>query len=326
MFYNEHTNKKVNNEKGMVAVETILSFTVFIVVIAALVYFINIFTVHNRIQFAINSAAHELASYSYFYEALGIRRADAKFHKDWASDVDRMDETTVAVAKSLNEMSKTYDSAVSTYESGVNTINGAKGVLDEAGEFEISLDSFSELQNIYSDAQGVVDQGKETKEQLDKTIEQAEVAIDATKDASSKVVGLMKNPQSMISGMVGLALYEANDQVKTMVGTACAEALTEKYLVNNGLTADQYLRSYGVVDGYAGLDFSSSSVFRDTKAGADGSQGKGQMIDIVVKYKINIGFLGLLMKDPTVDVVQRVTVPGWLGGDDNHASEKLGLE
>ena len=52
--------KSVENESGMMVVEAALSFVVFIMVCLAIVFLINIFTVHNRIQFAINSAAKEL--------------------------------------------------------------------------------------------------------------------------------------------------------------------------------------------------------------------------------------------------------------------------
>ncbi len=68
--------KQKENESGMMVVEAVLSFTVFIMVVSAIVYLITIFTLHNKVQFAINSAAHEMASYTYLYQASGLRDAD----------------------------------------------------------------------------------------------------------------------------------------------------------------------------------------------------------------------------------------------------------
>ena len=60
--------KKINNilnQAGMVAVEVILSLVIFSVAMLGLVNFINIYMVHNRVQYAINCKANEIAAYSY---------------------------------------------------------------------------------------------------------------------------------------------------------------------------------------------------------------------------------------------------------------------
>ena len=55
---------KKKKEQGSVVVEATIALPVFFVAILLVINFIKIFCVHNRIQFAINSAAHEIASYS----------------------------------------------------------------------------------------------------------------------------------------------------------------------------------------------------------------------------------------------------------------------
>ena len=52
-------------ESGMMVVEAVIGFTTFLIVCLTIIFLINIFMLHNRIQFAINSAAHEIAAYSY---------------------------------------------------------------------------------------------------------------------------------------------------------------------------------------------------------------------------------------------------------------------
>ena len=70
----------------------------------------------------------------------------------------------------------------------------------------------------------------------------------------------------------------------------------------------------GVVNGMAGLKYDKSSLFSDDNL---------KMIDIVVEYDLEVYFFKLFKKDPTVHVVQRCTLPGWLDGDGT-TSNKLG--
>ena len=72
------------------------------------------------------------------------------------------------------------------------------------------------------------------------------------------------------------------------------------------MTADAYLRYYGVRNGMDGLDFGESQLFSDDKY---------RMIDIVVEYDIEVYILKLFLRDPTIHVVQRCSMPAWLDGD-----------
>lgn len=68
--------KKIQTEEqGMIVVEATISFMVFLMVVIAIIYLTNIFIVHNKVQFAINSTAHQLSGYSYLYQTLGVRKA-----------------------------------------------------------------------------------------------------------------------------------------------------------------------------------------------------------------------------------------------------------
>ena len=54
--------KKIQTEEqGMIVVEATISFMVFLMVVIAIIYLTNIFIVHNKVQFAINSTAHQLS-------------------------------------------------------------------------------------------------------------------------------------------------------------------------------------------------------------------------------------------------------------------------
>ena len=89
---------------------------------------------------------------------------------------------------------------------------------------------------------------------------------------------------------------------------AAAWALTRKYLSSENQDADAYLKACGIAEGYQGLNFSGSSMF----SGED-----KRLIDIVVQYDIDLGFLKLVMPGKKLHVVQRVSVAAWLNGDGN---------
>jgi hypothetical protein len=100
--------------------------------------------------------------------------------------------------------------------------------------------------------------------------------------------------------MIYMGASAGSYTVKSIGATAAAAAVTKKYL------DDDYLLAYGVKNGYSGLDFSGSTMFCDEDM---------RLIDIVVQYDIDLKFIGLIMPEDSLHVVQRVTVPAWLDGD-----------
>jgi hypothetical protein len=120
------------------------------------------------------------------------------------------------------------------------------------------------------------------------------------------IYNLVSNPNDLLVGIIYMAADAAATETKSLFAQYASIALTGKYLKNNDMTADEYLRSMGVIDGYDGLDFSNSSVFCDS--------GK-RLVDIVVEYDIDLSFVKLLIPKGKLHMVQRVTVAGWIDGD-----------
>lgn len=272
------TAENENAESGMMVVEAVLSFTVFIMVVVAIIYLTNIFMLHNKIQFAINSAAHEIAGYSYLYAALGISDAENTVEADGRPHTTPINDTANQVVDSLNKIETLADSLGGTAQSVEN--------------LEFSEESFQEV-----------------KGQLDQLKADADAAVDSGIKSAAGLEDLFSHPKSLLVGVIYIGAYEAGYQAKSMIGRAAAAGLTKKYLEQGDLSADEYLRSYGVKDGYAGLDFSGTTIFCENKEGA------GRMIDIVVSYDIDMSFLAFIIPDPQIHVVQRVSVAGWVDGD-----------
>lgn len=248
--------QKLCQESGMMVIEALFSFTIFIMAVAAIIYLITIYTLHNRIQFAINSTAHELASYSYVYQVLGIRSADKTLESDGASYVKELDDTASQLVDTWNK------------------IEGLQG-----GDVQLET-----MQN----------------------------AADSAEKSVSQVKELLSNPKDVLTGVIYMAADVAAVSAKSTFATWAAEGMTEKYLSVGEDSADAYLKSMGVKDGYEGLDFSGSTMFCDTNK---------KLIDIVVEYDVDLTFVQLIVPDATLHMVQRVTVTGWLDGDGRTLSQ-----
>lgn len=136
-------------------------------------------------------------------------------------------------------------------------------------------------------------------------------ASDKIEDVIDKGTGLVQNPKELAMNVIAELLKAGSDGIKDVMLELLEDLLIRKYLDHifpdgTGQSADEYLKAYGVKDGVKGLKFDSSTMFTDDNR---------HLIDIVVKYDLEIYFFKLFMKDPTIHVVQRVTVPAWLDGD-----------
>lgn len=267
--------KLLEEQQGMMVVEAVLTFTVFVMVVIAIVYLITIFTLHNKIQGAINATAHEIAGYTYLYQVLGVRAAEQTLDKDGQAYTQPIDDTAAQVVDSINKMQGLYTDVENTQ----NTIQN----------LEISQQSF---ENVYQQAERTINDASDTVESVEKSVQD--------------VTNLFSDPDSLLTGMIYMGASAGRYAVKGAAAQTAAGLLTQKYLEDNMRDADAYLRAYGVKDGYKGLSFSGSTMFCDPDM---------RLIDIVVQYDVDLKFIGFVMPEDTLHVVQRVTVPAWLDGD-----------
>ncbi len=271
MKYTDTKRNDKRRESGMITVEGVLSLVPFILVIMGIISFINIFMVHNKMQYAIFQVGSELSAYTYFYEALGIRAGDAEFNNDADRETTEIDKTIADTTNLLGQLS---------------TLNET-------------------VQNVGSNGVG----GLETD--LDNLEEEARKAKEAGQNAWESAKTLFSDPEDLIRNVVYLGLQEAEGLAKTFLLELIATSMIDNYLTSeaphfNPMTADEYLKSMGVVNGMGGLYFDKSELFTDDE---------NSMIDIVVEYDVEVFAYKLFFTDPTVHVVQRCCVPAWLDGD-----------
>ncbi len=270
------------NENGMIVVEAVISFTAFIMVCLMITFLINIFMLHNRVQFAINSAASEIASYSYLYEVTGLREGSETIQKDAEKATENLDGTLEQVMDTVNKFGEASDAIK---DAGAS----AQGNITAIGNFDFSSVDVNSTVNALNNAKGAVG-----------------ATWESGKQSMADIKSLFSDPSALMAAVIYAGIDIADYALKHLVGMGAAWALTSKYLKEEDRSADAYLRAYGVIDGYDGLDFTSSSVFAD-----DGNR----MVDIVVKYKIDLSFVNFVLPGMEVEVVQRSTVGAWLNGD-----------
>lgn len=256
--------KLQQEENGMMVVEALLSFTVFVMAVSVIVYLISIFMLHNKVQFALNSAAHELAGYSYVYQAFGIRSRVKGIKEDGSKYVQNIDDTAEQIADTLNKV---------------------ENLKNTAGNMNMQQLDSDVVKATWNDLKSTADSGKASYH---------------------KIKALAENPKQFLAGIIYMAADMADTGLKTIFASYAAMGLSEKYFRTDKLDADAYLKSMGVREGYAGLDFSGSSVFCDSDM---------KLIDLRVQYDVDLSFVRLLIPDAKLHVIQRVTVTGWLDGD-----------
>lgn len=195
----------------------------------------------------------------------------------------------VALYETANELS------AYTYFYQALTIRDADGKLNEdiaSGTTEIT----AFLEDIET-ARAKLEDGSVTKEDFTG-------AIDSGRELAS-------SPQTFVRNLVYYCMGKAEDIGKGALAEHIAKPLVLNYLDTSflgsgGQSANEYLEAYGVRDGIDGMDFSDSTIFTDTEL---------KMIDIVVKYDLDVYFFRLLFEDPSIHIVQRAVVPAWLDGD-----------
>ncbi len=289
-------------ESGMIVVETVISFTVFLVTIFSIAYFTNMLILHNKIQFAINSAAHELASYTYLYAAFGGRAAEQTIRSDGAENTGKIDGAVSSAYSSYQKVVAAKGSAEAAVGEVVNFLPQLQGDGQDGGTETEGLDLEALGKQLDSVGQSLTEAG-----------EAVESAAGQVKDTVEKVKGLMQDKEGLIGGMAYIGLEGAEYAAKDLLGTGAAWLLTRGYIAQNdqiggkNLSADDWLKANGVKDGYGGLDFGGSTLFCDEDF---------RMIDIVVEYDVEVGFVRLILPDNVkLHMVNRVTIPAWLDGD-----------
>ena len=125
--------KNIRKDKsGSIVVEASVSLVIFIAAIVSIISLINVFIVHNRIQFALNSAANQIASYSYLYEMSPVGEAVETLHNDGDPYIEKYDTVKGAIQALKNIFSSGNTmSADDWVNNGNSVLSGADTLADD---------------------------------------------------------------------------------------------------------------------------------------------------------------------------------------------------
>lgn len=136
--------KGIKDETGMMSVEVILSFLVFLVFFGFLVNLINVYSFHNRMQFALEATAHDISSFSYpVYVVTGARAGEQKVNEDGQTHMEANDAAV--------------DQLIDTYQKFGQINMSLSSVQDFASSASDSYKKVSErIENIDSTIAGLI--------------------------------------------------------------------------------------------------------------------------------------------------------------------------
>lgn len=226
---NKIKDKKIRKkEAGMMTVEAVLSLVPFIMVILGIISFINIYEVHNKIQYAMYQLGSELSGYTYFYQALGLRTGDLALKND-------IDTQTEPVDKAISDISNFLDQLDSLSTTVSNIGNNGAGV--------------ENVGSVYQQGQEVIQGGQAVGADIESFAQDPKSLLRGIIYLGIEA-GENKGKQLLISWM-GAGMME--------------NYLDAGFLASGAMDADTYLKKYGVKGGLSGLDYSRSQLFQDSQ-------------------------------------------------------------
>ncbi len=129
-----------------------------------------------------------------------------------------------------------------------------EGTAQEAVKQESDI---SQLKSAVTDLAGAIDQTS-LNGVTNQTVEDLAGAVSGAQGAVDIVQSYFQNPAGLMTGLLAVAKYQAQQEVCTLLVSRIAESQVEAYLKEVADDPDAYLRELGVVGGMHGLDFQDS--------------------------------------------------------------------
>ena len=95
---------EVKKERGSVVVEASFALPIFMIAMFFFINLINIFILHNKVQFAINMASHEVAVYSYLSQKSDLGIAEWNINTDGENYLENIDGNFGSIVDRFNNM------------------------------------------------------------------------------------------------------------------------------------------------------------------------------------------------------------------------------
>lgn len=272
---------RVKENRGSATIEAVVSFTAFLFVIFTVLGVVNYCRAEAMISSAVNGAAKELSEYSYLYKMSGLSKLNNAIE-------DAGDEGV----EPLNGVANTLDSLYAAFS---KVKQDGQSIIDDANSINVA--------NAIDENQGHIDDIKTTIEGLPDGLDNIDQNLTQTEDLFNEI---RENPKQYMKCLVAVAGSECVDLAKSyLIAAPLSKAFTLKHFDSGEQSADDVLKSLGVVDGENGLNFNMSTIFTNPYP---------DEIHIVVYYKIKLfNFFGNDFGEVTT--CKEAVVRAWLSGD-----------
>lgn len=234
--------------KGSLTVEASLALIVFIFAFLSILYLCKFVRAQIVLQHSVNQIAKEISQYSYLANKLGLRNDKTK----------------------SKEMIKDTDKIISEASNLISLINSEKdeldGIIIENKNYDIN-DYYDNIKiyKKYDEA------GNKIRDSYIKIGNDVNTFIGNAKE-------YLKDPKVLLNGFIEIAKDEIADfAVSKYIAAPLSSLLIQKYLPSGQASADEYLLKLGVDRGLDGLNFDTSTIFKN-----------GSDIDITLIYNMSM--------------------------------------
>lgn len=264
---------KIKEQRGVLTIEATLSLTAFLFVFMIIYSLINICSAQAAIQVALNNSAKQIAQYTYLYGLTGFDESFQGMYEAGESGKKNTISFINSVGEAWSAFSQLGSDAADLTQNNDNSIDGLLGQLETIGN------DFNDLKSKGSDAYNII------------------------KNAA-------KNPKQIVIVLTKLLASDGLELAKSRLIAApiCSAIVDNNLRTSSTDSAESFCKRVGIVDGYDGMDFSSSTILTQNT----------DDIKIVVKYKIKV--LQLLPIDSSFEFVQVAQTIAWMHGDGNKVS------
>lgn len=238
----------LKENKGSLTVEASLSLIIFIFAFLSILYLCKFAKAQVVLQHAVNQTAKEISQYSYITNKLGLKNDKTEGNKT-IEDTDKMISEVVNL---------------------INVVNTEKVRIEDLdiNRNDIVIDDYYDAIKTYKKYDEAGNTIKDSYENIE----------EATESLIGNAKEYMKDPKALLNGFVAIAKNEIADfAVSKYIAAPMSKLLIQKYLPTGSQSADMYLRRLGVDNGLDGLNFDTSTIFKD-----------GSNINITLIYNMSL--------------------------------------
>lgn len=303
--YNMKTNKN-----GMITIEASITLIIFISVMAAMVMALNIFIVHNKIQYALTQMSNQLSMFMYLYDDLGIKNVSDKLHDNIDTATENLNDTASNTSELLDS-GMTLINDATDISSITDSFNSFSSVIDSIAGSTDSFDANS-VTEIRSGMQGMSQGLEDTKSSVYEYLDKLKSNTADVKDNASSTMESFKewgekikeNPYSLVMTFIYVCAEQADEAVSKAISSNICHLMARQYLDESDLIAG------GVENGFDDLNFSGSNIFRRLE-NSDGENLQSVRMEIYVTYDIKLPFPFIPLEDNTMHMMQNSSSVAW---------------